>query len=49
MYIQNKNILRHRNQTYGYESGEKEGHIRSIAVTDTNYVKQISNKDLLYT
>ena len=38
LYIKQKQIQRHRKQTYGYQRGEGggEGQIRSMGLTDTN-------------
>ena len=39
LYAKQKQTQRHRKQTYGYQNGEegREGQIRSIELTDTNY------------
>ena len=52
MYIQNRNRLRHRKQTYGYQrekgEGGEEGQIRSMGLTNKTTIHKIDNKDLLY-
>ena len=39
LYAKEKQTHRHRKQTYGYQTGEggREGQIRNMELTDTNY------------
>ena len=57
LYTKQKQTHRHRKQIYGYQKeaggregrkeGGKEGQIRSMGLTDTNYIK-LRGKGLLY-
>lgn len=50
VYTKQKHTHRYRTQTWGYQTGDerREGPMRAMGLTGTNYMKQIRNKYLLY-
>ena len=51
LYTKQKQTHRHRKQTYGYKRGKRRGGINQdlgINIYTLLYIKQITNKDLLY-
>ena len=50
LYTKQKQTHRHRKQTYGYQRGRGEGVTQEYGINRYKqlYLKQISNKDLLY-